>query len=522
MKRKLTATVMLAACCVICAMARASDIPDYFGKSISARAIGMGRSRVAVLHGTDVIYWNPAGLAYTQFPLVDSTHNSLGDFDMRTNTLSAVIPAARGAYGLSLFRSTIDDILITGFSETTGLTTLGSFSQKESGVMVSYGMSPEPGYAVGATLKQLSMSAYDLSQNGWGLDLGGLYQVDDSLLLGINLQNLSGMSLGPDRIPFNMKFGVAWSLRQWDSAPDLKDRLTFALDWNSNLNGGAATYMGVEYRVVPELTLRAGSADGIAAFGAGVNLNNIELNYAMSDEEIGKQQYFTVSYKFDLPAPGRETAEEQPPEDTIAEKPGPDETQVEPPDVQEPVVDTTPEETPSPETTETAETQPEPDPNQLIRMDRDRIQLQPQMFKFEPPGGGDADQAPPDGAPAETPPTGSESPAPESSVPAPGQEQPAYATNWSLPPNESIIHVECMVWFTDQKTGAVAFQTGALDGHNLHRGDVVYVFRDDQPVAQVELTQVDPHKSYGTITQADKQILESESDIVGNRMGIRK
>jgi len=271
----------------------ASDKTDFLIKGVSARPGAMGQAFVAVSDEADSIYWNPANLALVEVMNANTVHSSLNDFDMNTDMLSMAWPInlRESGFGLSVFRSSVGSIEIVPQAARPEVT--GYFDSQEIGLMAGYGLKVREGLYLGATAKFMQSKIYSYKVNGVGLDLGLLYDVDDNWRFGLNLQNAVPVDLGADTIPFNAKFGFAYTSdnRQW----------TIAADMDTNVLDDSLYHVGAEFWVVPQLGLRIGSNDGNVTAGVGLRgfTSGWNFDYSYEDSEIGDNHKVSLLFDFD-------------------------------------------------------------------------------------------------------------------------------------------------------------------------------------------------------------------------------
>jgi hypothetical protein len=84
-------------------------------------------------------------------------------------------------------------------------------------------------------------------------------------------------------LPTALRFGMAWD-PQWKV---LARKLTMTADMISPNDGNQKAHVGVEYRLVPALSLRMGTkvnyeSQGMT-YGAGFRRNDLEVGYAYED-----------------------------------------------------------------------------------------------------------------------------------------------------------------------------------------------------------------------------------------------
>ena len=179
---------------------------------VGARSIGLGRSGVALISGADSIFINPAALAQFKTPKATTMYTNLMG-DVNYTLLGGTYPLEIGSVGLGYISSRVDNIWIldSGATSATHHPVLASSGSVANNIAVlSYGAplgklvrnDSLNNVYVGANLKYFDKAAAGTSDasngNGKGLDmdLGAIYTPNNTVALGVNLQNILPASLG--------------------------------------------------------------------------------------------------------------------------------------------------------------------------------------------------------------------------------------------------------------------------------------------------------------------------------------
>ncbi len=251
-----------------------------------ARAVAMGGAFTSVSGDPMGLYWNPATLATVQEQTFTSTYTGYL-MDMQAGFAGWVKPTSDDAvgasinyfYGGSFIRTTMTEPTGTGeeFS-TNGLAFSGTYARKLS-----------PTLSLGATGRFVYSSIDTYSGNAFLVDAGLWFQ-PSGISLGLVLRN-AGLQTKAfyqenDPMPTEIAAGASTSL--------LNDKLLVAADISYPFQGDFNAAVGVEYRPMDALALRAGgnlrdknAADNAGgsildalAFGAGTNWSMLSLDYA--------------------------------------------------------------------------------------------------------------------------------------------------------------------------------------------------------------------------------------------------
>ncbi|MDZ7261409.1 MAG: hypothetical protein ONB05_04815 [candidate division KSB1 bacterium] len=116
-------------------------------------------------------------------------------------------------------------------------------------------------------------------KNGYGIDIGALYNLNQRLDLAVVAQDLLG-EIGGINTPMNIKLGLVYQLNRLVLAADLED--LFNRDGDKFIN---KVYLGGEY-ALPIISLRFGFSQGYPAVGIGLNFWILDLAYTYYTKEI--------------------------------------------------------------------------------------------------------------------------------------------------------------------------------------------------------------------------------------------
>ncbi|MFC1595907.1 signal peptide peptidase SppA [Candidatus Margulisiibacteriota bacterium] len=208
--------------------------------SFGVRAAGMGDAFTAVADDASAVFYNPAGLPYSDFEL---SSDSL-DWER----------SVHDPFDLTLL--TIDGF---GYANYLQKTTAGNATR---GQLYGFGTKGRSGINWGITYKELGL-------NGKGLDIGLLVNITEQFSVGLSGQNISVIELD---VPFALRAGAAYSL--WNK------RLKLAVDYVSLQNSVNRFHYGAELALLSGLALRAGVSDKKGTIGAGLSILGGEFNYA--------------------------------------------------------------------------------------------------------------------------------------------------------------------------------------------------------------------------------------------------
>ena len=174
-----------------------------------ARTLGLGGAFVATADDALGILWNPAGLqAMEQNQLMFENVHLFEDTQM--NSFGFALPGSRlPSFGLSIVSLQSGD-----FERTNELNdNLGSFHEGETAYLFTMAKNLTPRLSLGTNFKLEQQTVEDFSSNGFGIDLGAIYQFTPNLRIGATMLNIAGPSITlrdtPENYPMQVRGGFA-------------------------------------------------------------------------------------------------------------------------------------------------------------------------------------------------------------------------------------------------------------------------------------------------------------------------
>jgi len=268
------------------------------------RALGMGGAYGAIADDASAPLWNPGGLGLIVRSQFQATRTSYG-LDMNEEYLGLAIPSWRwGTLG-----ATVRHFGTSGMDgRDAGNFQTDEFSDSETQIALSYGRRLGEAWNVGTSLKLLSQDMAGTSASGVGLDAGviafpGLVLARDAewsqrLSMGLSIHNLVQPSLRLDREsvsdPMTTRLGMAY--RHPFGSPDRL--ITAALDLEASRQKGMDVFAGLDFKVLPALSLRAGLRQGLPTLGTQIQWRDIAFDYVFEDTRLETVHRFGVSVAF--------------------------------------------------------------------------------------------------------------------------------------------------------------------------------------------------------------------------------
>jgi len=282
---------------------------EFLNLGAGGRGLGMGGAYTALARDVSAAYWNPAGLVNIEYPQIMLMHAQQFEGVVKYDFGSFGMPfGPHRSLGLSLIRLGVDDIKRTALDnpgEKLGPTNrpkvIGTFSDAEYALFLTYAVRRTNALSFGANIKILHKALGDNSAWGLGFDLAALFNPIGNLQVGLNLQDITSTILAWDtgrrELIFPMlKAGLAYPMGfpmiGGYMAPALDFEIRFeGRDFASQLAVGPVSldsHLGWEYQR-EAFAFRVGSDVGNLAVGAGINLPKLQIDYAfLSHSDLGE------------------------------------------------------------------------------------------------------------------------------------------------------------------------------------------------------------------------------------------
>ena len=319
---------------------------EFLSLGVGARALGMGGMFVSIANDATAAYWNPAGLTEAgnhAFSTMysDSFRSSQGGFLnkglVQYSFINYVLQIEDiGSVGVSWIRLGVDEIPRTTFIDVNGDGELGSFQDKnangekdpgefyidrptvaeyfnnaDNAILFSYAKIINANLSVGGNLKILRQTIFQNSGNGFGTDLGMIFQPINNLRLGLMIQDATGTQIVWDtgsnptftrktRLRIGGSYGFSISkIGHLTCGIDAESRQA---DLKSDQSNDILVYYGSELWLFKLVALRIGGRGGKISSGAGFRLKfqeaQVFADYAFKSHDLGSSQRISVSGSF--------------------------------------------------------------------------------------------------------------------------------------------------------------------------------------------------------------------------------
>lgn len=231
------------------------------GACYGGEPLGIGGAYVAQAEGALSIYWNPAGLSFSDVG---------GDLSVtQTSPINAI----------NYNRFTGVAFLSGEAGWGLGVTELAPWHLVDRWLQFSMGFRLDEKNAVGVTYRRETWKNGESPIN-W--DIGWQYRAGP-LAAGVMIQDVSAKWA-------NIRPGISYSFSKFTVALNLYDV--------DNRNDAFGTMVGVEFRPWDFLSLRAGEYLGNRTLGIGLAWKSLRIDWVYLGEDLGDAQHITVGYRF--------------------------------------------------------------------------------------------------------------------------------------------------------------------------------------------------------------------------------
>ena len=312
-----------------------------------ARSLGMGSAYVSVANDASSLYWNPAGIVNVLKPEVQSFYTPwLVETQYYYNT--AVVPMGQyGNLGFSFTAITMDEMMVRTVQDPEPSEYGQKFDAGNISMGIAYAKKLTDRFSFGFQTKFIQESIWQMSAQGFAVDIGTLFITKRDLRIGMSVSNFGGKlgmegnntlvdidvdeniygnndridgNLGTAKWPLPLLFRFGLS-REFTFASNMK--CLFAVDAIHPNNNPEYLNIGLEYSAMDMVFLRIGKSHtfyelsfleegeniGIGpehglSFGAGVKYQIprgpvINIDYVFTDFGIFNNiEGYSISFTF--------------------------------------------------------------------------------------------------------------------------------------------------------------------------------------------------------------------------------
>ncbi len=287
---------------------------EFLSVGVGAKALSMGGAFVALANDGTAVYWNPAGLSRLRQKELFLMHASRFSGIVHTNFIGLSLPTHTGlTFAISYFRIGIDDIpKSTRLDEFERPIIEGYMQDIEQAIFLSFSKKVTPNFSIGGNLKTIFQTIDDYSAMGFGIDLGGIYQITDRLSFGANFQDITGTHVFWDTGHRDTRYPtINWGFALTQKVNFLYGALTIAGSQNIRLEGqnsenaisfgdiaGSDFQAGFEYSFMNTVAFRAGMERKNFTAGTGIQFKFLAVDYAFVSYDLGNTHRISGSIKF--------------------------------------------------------------------------------------------------------------------------------------------------------------------------------------------------------------------------------
>jgi hypothetical protein len=172
---------------------------------------------------------------------------------------------------------------------------LGTFSEGETAYLFSLAKAFSSRISIGTNFKLVHQSIEDFSGGGFGVDVGGIFQLTPTLRVGASVLNLGGPSItlrdAPETYPTEMRGGASLDI--------LNGRARIQAEVDHADGPGTRLHGGAEYWVQPGIALRFGYSEDHATGGFSYRFRpQYQFDYGVADHALGLTHRVGFSYRF--------------------------------------------------------------------------------------------------------------------------------------------------------------------------------------------------------------------------------
>jgi hypothetical protein len=256
-----------------------------------ARTLGMGGAYVATADDPLGVLWNPAGISTMDQNELRFENARLFE-ETSINGFGFAVPGSwLPSFGVSVVSMGSGD-----FQRTNDMNDpLGTFKNGETAYLLTASKAFTPRLSIGTNFKFVQQTVEDFSAQGFGMDLGTLFDVTPTIRVGASVANLSGPSLSlrdvKETYPVAFRGGAAAQIFNG------RGLVCFELDQSTGL--GTHIHAGTEYWLQPIVALRAGFDGSYGTGGLTYRFApQYQLDYAMANQPLGLTHRVGLSYRF--------------------------------------------------------------------------------------------------------------------------------------------------------------------------------------------------------------------------------
>lgn len=296
LKRKISLVllIVMGSFFVLTSSIYASDAGAFLRIGAGARALAMGGAFTAIADDATAAYWNPAGLTQLEKQEVSSMYTKQFGLNIGYSFLNyARVFGEKNAFALSWIRLSADNIPKTGLDENGRPIIIDYFKEENNAVLLSAARKIKEKISLGANIKTISGRIGEVNASGFGIDLGVLFSLGNSLKTGLVVKNI-GADLKwdtghSDTLPLITTLGIAYKT--------LNEKVTVAVDIEKRTNRPLIFREGIEFWLSKDIAIRIGMNGENFTAGAGLKIGKLSLDYAYMSHDLGNSHRISLGLK---------------------------------------------------------------------------------------------------------------------------------------------------------------------------------------------------------------------------------
>jgi len=281
---------------------------QFLELGVSARAMGMAESFVAVSDDLSAVYYNPAGLTSLWGKEVTATYIDMpADIGYGFAAIGLPLESIGGVLGIATYALSSGEMIERDYYDGEYLGSGRLFGYNAFSLGVSYGRYLTDRFSIGVTVKYIGEFVHDYTSNGWAADVGTSY---DTGFRGFKI-GMAVTNFGPDMkfiknaypLPINFRFGSCINIVE-----QVDHKLTLAAEGSHPSDNLEKYNTGLEYTFMGRFVLRGGGrinydVDGFT-LGGGFRQpygedGEIGVDYAFQEFGILTEVHrFSISFAF--------------------------------------------------------------------------------------------------------------------------------------------------------------------------------------------------------------------------------
>lgn len=292
-KQKIRLTIIF--CLLLGCTFASNNAGAFLEYEINAKNSALGNSGVTLLGQSEAIFLNPAKLPLIKNQDFKSMFSNA--FEAKYQAISGMINLWGLNWGIGYLNAGVDDITDSHWDSSIKRYILSgkNFNYKDQAIYLGTGLKISDQINIGLSVKGIQTDAAKYRATGLGADLGFLATLNKDISLGLVVENIvqpemrwNTPSNNIDTIPRIIKMGLTLQILK---------KTSLVYESKTKQNRKTTHHLGLEYKLLPILALRAGYDNGKITLGTGLKLYLLELNFAWRETEL---DVLEPTYKFGL------------------------------------------------------------------------------------------------------------------------------------------------------------------------------------------------------------------------------